>query len=176
MVDYYHILSFYLLIISYYYIHVYRPETEEYGISSFVFRARRPFHPERLMEFINTELASNSDDDDDDDDEIVENDDKRSSNIHKESSDETLPIPSLTTPTVLRSKGFFWLATRYKENLQWSQAGGLFRISPGGYWWVDTPKELWPEGSEEVAQIMADFDTANVELGDRRYVFILFYE
>ena len=32
------------------------PETEEYGVSSFVYRARRPFEPEKIMSVLNSDL------------------------------------------------------------------------------------------------------------------------
>ncbi len=35
------------------------PETEEYGISSFVYRSQRPFHPERFWHFLNEEYPNN---------------------------------------------------------------------------------------------------------------------
>jgi G3E family GTPase len=120
------------------------PETEEYGISSFLYSARKPFHAARLMDFINTKLAV----DDDDDDNV-----------------EVATTNSLSTTRILRSKGFFWLASRPKEMMIWSQAGGLFQLSPGGAWWVDTPKDLWPDDHESIQQIKKDWDEKE---GDRR--------
>ena len=38
---------------------IHQPETEEYGISSTVFRSKKPFHPERLWHFINKEFPQN---------------------------------------------------------------------------------------------------------------------
>src|SRR5690606_25954954 len=35
------------------------PETEEYGISSFVFRSQKPFHPQRWYKFLNEDYPNN---------------------------------------------------------------------------------------------------------------------
>jgi len=38
---------------------VHEPETEEYGISSTVFRSSRPFHPRRLWDYLNIDFPNN---------------------------------------------------------------------------------------------------------------------
>lgn len=38
---------------------VHAPESEEYGISSMVFRSPRPFHPERLWDYLNKDFPAN---------------------------------------------------------------------------------------------------------------------
>ena len=105
------------------------PETEEYGISSFVYRARRPFHPARFMRCIQSEW-----------------------------------------PGVLRSKGFFWLATRHDWAGSWSQAGPACRTEGAGLWWAAAPKNQWPDSEEEVRDIMADW---RKPWGDRRQEIVI---
>ncbi len=90
------------------------PETEEYGITSFVFRARRPFHPARFWQVMDNELNG-----------------------------------------VVRSKGYFWLASRPEFAGSWSQAGGVARQGLGGMWWASVPKERWPEDPESLKFIMS---------------------
>ena len=102
------------------------PETEEYGIASTAWRARRPLHPERFFTFINREW---------------------------------------TNGRLLRSKGFFWLASKHQEAGSWSQAGGLMRHGFAGRWWRFVPKEHWPEDDEGVQAIMRNW---LAEVGDCR--------
>jgi G3E family GTPase len=35
------------------------PESDEYGIGSFVFRSKKPFHPERFLDFVTNKFPSN---------------------------------------------------------------------------------------------------------------------
>lgn len=107
-----------------------KPETLEYGISSFVYRRRRPFHPQRLWYLlVNNELKN-----------------------------------------LLRSKGWFWLASQHAVFGEWSQAGEMYDVDPGGLWFAAMPVEDWPTDgdAESIAAIRSDFDPDNAENGDRR--------
>ena len=105
------------------------PETEEYGLGSFVFRSRRPLHPARFFALIHEEW-----------------------------------------PGVIRSKGFFWLATRPEWVAEWSQAGGACRFGVVGKWWAAQSRDDWPEDEGARQRIESDWDP---ELGDRRQELVI---
>ncbi|MDK8265639.1 zinc metallochaperone GTPase ZigA [Pseudomonas oryzihabitans] len=105
------------------------PETEEYGISSFVYQARRPFHPERFFALVEQEW-----------------------------------------PGVIRSKGYFWLASHPAHAGTWSQAGAVARHGVAGRWWAAVPPEQWPEDEETVAFIKEKWHEG---VGDARQELVL---
>jgi len=90
------------------------PETQEYGIASFCYEARRPFHPDHFHDFLHgTEQFGK----------------------------------------LIRSKGYFWLATRPQFAGQWSQAGGIARYGFAGMFWKAVPEKNWPQDEEALAFI-----------------------
>ena len=102
------------------------PETEEYGISSFVYRARRPFHPQRLYDFL---------------------------------------VAGWQYGNLLRSKGYFWLATRNDQVGSWSQAGGIMNHGFAGLWWAAVETSAWPD--DEALQLRI-LERCEPPYGDRR--------
>jgi len=72
---------------------------------------------------------------------------------------------------LLRSKGFFWLASKPADAGSWSQAGGLMRYGFAGRWWRYVPKDQWPQDEENTAAIMHNW-TASVGDCRQELVFI----
>jgi G3E family GTPase len=54
---------------------------------------------------------------------------------------------------LIRSKGFFWLATRPEFAGQWSQAGGIARYGFAGMFWKSIPKKDWPKDDDYLESI-----------------------
>ncbi len=63
-----------------------------------------------------------------------------------------------TNGRLLRSKGYFWLASRPQDAGSWSQAGGLMRYEYAGRWWRFTPEAQWPADEESRAAIRMKWD------------------
>ena len=59
---------------------------------------------------------------------------------------------------VLRSKGFFWLASRVDRIGVWSQAGRVARLDVGGFWWASVPRDEWPKTPGVAEAIMKTWD------------------
>ncbi|SCU94003.1 LAMI_0E16336g1_1 [Lachancea mirantina] len=181
-----------------------KPETEEYGVNSFVYRRRKPFHPKRLYEMMRqhfyiieqVEMGGDMDDEVEDDDEEdgtdkaeikkdreqneeeqEEDEDEGSGDdddsetddddeeIEEELSEDQILINKKNSPfgPLLRSKGFFWLATRYIFRGEWSSAGPTLTVKGGLPWFDVSGFDEIPE--ETVALIKKDFEG---KYGDRR--------
>lgn len=131
------------------------PSIEPYaGIGSFVYRARRPFHPGRLLSFLSALPVKRG---------LPE----------PETSDFLSDEERKALRNVIRSKGFCWVANSSEAALYWSHAGSSFELAQLGRWWTTLPREEWPVEATEA--ILQDFDDINHDegrsletVGDRR--------
>ncbi len=66
---------------------------------------------------------------------------------------------------VLRSKGFFWTASRPDWVSSWSQAGSSFTVGAFGKWYSAMPQEEWPTDTAFKDQMQEDWSE---QFGDRK--------
>ena len=117
-----------------------------FGISSFVYSRRRPFHPQRLRDLVLRWMPVSH---------------------NKAIGEEEPEAGDSPIRTVLRSKGFMWLANGHNTAFYWSHAGQHFEIRDEGEWWSAVPNDDWPQGESQREIIVGDYNMDG-RFGDRR--------
>ena len=95
-------------------------ESDTYGVTSWVYRERAPFHPQRLLDFLQQPWHNGR---------------------------------------LLRSKGYFWLASRHLETGLLVQSGRQFQWDYVGHWWNFIEQAQWPLDEYRLQNIMAKWDS-----------------
>ena len=101
-------------------------ESDTYGVTSWVYRERAPFHPQRLLAFLQQPWSNGR---------------------------------------LLRSKGYFWLASRHLETGLLVQSGKRFQWDYVGRWWNFIEPSQWPRDEYRLQGIRAKWDSV---VGDCR--------
>ena len=123
------------------------PETEEYGISSFVYYAQKPFAPRKIYDLVIRNFL-----------------------LQQQEGGQADPKKMMGAraagpfANVLRSKGFMWLATRPLNMGEWSQAGAILVVKNAGSWKANMDPEDWSDDESTVKEKFSEIE----EIGDRR--------
>jgi len=141
----------------------YEPASEvlEYGVSSFLYKRNRPFHPERLHKLLDSsflldivnpedhaghlhqpgedeEMHDEEEEEEEEEDETDEAYEARlqeaKEKFKKERDEAYQKMQSSAFKHLFRSKGFIWLSNRPQLFFEWSQASINNNISVGGPW------------------------------------------
>jgi G3E family GTPase len=137
---------------------------DRFGITSFVYRRRRPFHPVRFSMFLQSlgnlsvkgvaemgvpAVTSNT----------------TTTAVAGAAVSEGKEAEALTRAkrALLRSKGFVWMATSAQAAYFMSHAGQYLELLVLGRWWAAIDQAEWPK--EVLSEVTVDFEGAN---GDRR--------
>merc|ERR1711872_210080 len=140
--------------------------TARFDINSFVYRARRPFHPSRLNDlfmepfFMIPSYASCKHKDDEEKKLLQEEDDLELQKVQKEANVKQKKRTNMMGE-LLRSKGFIWMATSHEMMGGWQQAGNILRILPENPWLCLTPEQWEGTGVEDL--VLKDIRQENGE-------------
>lgn len=123
-------------------------ESDEYGIVSFIYTARKPFHPGRLYSWLTRYFV------------LRDGTTIGAQNLEEfqQQSDDRYKVMEEEVGWIARSKGFAWIATRGKTLTVWNHGGRLLDFEPSMDWFVESPESSWGFTSkEEVQKIKKDF-------------------
>ncbi|GMH70182.1 hypothetical protein TL16_g05343 [Triparma laevis f. inornata] len=136
------------------------PETEEYGISGFVYRARRPFHPQRIFDiykqFGNLRQAV----------ELRDSNLRAGKKAKKGKSEELFE-------GVVRSKGQIWLANAMAFPFSVHTAGKTQDLEAMPPYLAAVPVEEWNDDDLNTYNMMKEDGNWDGEFGDRASEIIL---